>query len=188
MIIVIILFFNFLLFLILILLIAIKIIIFRIQIIIFIILIIISNLSGQSFYSNNFLKKKVINNNNNNNCYYIFFHFSSLQGLPIQPRRSLNPRVVRTNLGGRICTQHMGLLGKRLRLQTLLHGSADLRLVGLQTRLLWGCSQAHRSAPSAQGWADPVLDVCWLGSWPGARGRPQRLGLATLTPSIDNLS
>jgi hypothetical protein len=67
-------------------------------------------------------------------------------------------------------------------------GSADLRLVGLHTRSLWGCSLARRSAPNAQGWADPALDVCWLGPWPGARGRPQHLGLATLMPGIDNLS
>ena len=160
MIIFIILFFNFLLFLILILLIAIKIIIFRIQIIIFIILIIISNLSGQSFYSNNFFFKKVINNNNNNNnnnnCYYIFFHFSSLQGLPIQPRRSLNPRVVRTDLGGRICTQRVGLLGKCLRLQTLLHGSAHPRLASLQTSGLWGCTPARFEAAAKRAGLPPA--------------------------------
>jgi len=38
-----------------------------------------------------------------------FFHFSSLQGIPIQPRGPLNPRAVRIELGYRVCTQRAGL-------------------------------------------------------------------------------
>jgi len=54
--------------------------------------------------------------------------------------------------------------------------------------LPWGCSQARGSAPSAQDWADPAPGVCCLGSWPGARGRPQRPGLSALVPGVRHLS
>ena len=111
------------------------IIIFRIQIIIFIILIIISNLSGQSFYSNNFFLKNLLTTIIIIIIIIIviifFLYFSSLQSLSIQPCGSLNPRGVRTNLDGRVCTQCASLLARHLGLQTLLHGSAHPRLAGL---------------------------------------------------------
>jgi len=47
------------------------------------------------------------------------FFFLYLQGLPIQQRRPLNPRAVRTDLGNRVWTQHVGLQARRSRLQTL---------------------------------------------------------------------
>jgi hypothetical protein len=79
---------------------------------------------------------------------------------------------VRTDLGGRIYTQRAGLPARRLGLQTLPRGFADPRLAGLQTRSPWGYSQARRSSPSAQGWADPAPGVWMLGP-------PQRQVAAT---------
>ena len=111
---------------------------------------------GQSFQSNIFFKKN-INNNNNDNCYF-FFHFSSLQGLLIQPCGSLNPRAVRIDLGGRVSTQHASLLVGRSGLQTLPRMFAH--------PLALGCSQARGSAPSTQDWADPAPSVCLLGPQP----------------------
>ena len=142
------------------------IIIFRIQIIIFIILIIISNLSGQSFYSNNFFLKNLLTTIIIIIIIIIviifFLYFSSLQSLSIQPCGSLNPRGVRTNLDGRVCTQCASLLARHLGLQTLLHGSAHPRLAGLGLQ-----TQARSAAP-------PLA----LGLQPGAQVCPQRPRLA----------
>jgi hypothetical protein len=57
-------------------------IIFIILIIIFIITILLLIIKNNIYKTNNNIFNN--NNNNNDNCYYIFFHFSSLQGLPIQ--------------------------------------------------------------------------------------------------------
>ena len=134
------------------------IIIFRIQIIILIILIIISNLSGQSFYSNNFFLKNLLTIIIIMIIVIIFFlYFSSLQSLSIQPRGSLNPRGVRTNLDSRVCTQRAGLLARHLGLQTLLCGSAHPRLAGLQTPGSRGCTPARSRAAARRAGQRPRL-------------------------------
>ena len=68
-----------------------------------------------------------------------------------------------------------GLLARRSGLQTLPRGFADLRLAG--------CSQAHGSAPSAQGWANPVPSVCMIGPRPALA-----LGSCSPTPRPDSPS
>uniref|UniRef100_B9HXQ3 Uncharacterized protein n=1 Tax=Populus trichocarpa TaxID=3694 RepID=B9HXQ3_POPTR len=79
-------------------------------------------------------------------------------GLLIQPCEPLNPRAVRTDIGGWVCTQRAGQEAR----------SAGCRpyLACLQTRSPWGCSQARRSAPSTPGVAHRTPGVYMLGPRP----------------------
>ena len=141
-------FFNFLLSLTLILLITIKIIIFRIQIIIFIILIKISTVI-------NFF---MIINHETIIIMIIAIVFFPLQGLSIQPCKPLNQRAVRTDIGGRVCTQCAG---------------CKLYLACLQTPGLRGYRPARRGAA-----ANPAPGVCMLGPRPALAPGGSSLGRA----------
>ena len=90
--------------------------------------------------------------------------FFPLQGLSIQPCEPLNPRAVRTDIGGRVCTQCAG--------QEARSAGCKLYLACLQTPGLRGCSKPRARCLHARASASPSTRWQQPRARARARGQP----------------